>query len=171
MPDRYTIEPLGRHHDRAAFSCGVEALDRYLHHQAGHDVRRRVAAVFVLIEVPHPLVLGYYTLSATAVQATGLPDDLVRRLPRYPQLLALLIGRLAVDLRGRGQGLGQLLLANGLQRSSLIADQVGAMFVIVDAKDDAARGFYERHGFRRFLDDEYRLFLPMTVIERARSQA
>lgn len=59
------IQPLQSDHDRAVFSCGVEALDRYLHHQAGQDVRKHVAATFVAVESGSPQVLGFYTLSAT----------------------------------------------------------------------------------------------------------
>lgn len=163
---RFAVEPLGRHHDRAAFSCGVEALDQYLRQQAGQDIRRRVAAVFVLVERGTTAILGYYTLSATSVQAEALPDDLVKRVPRYPHLPAILLGRLAVDTRAQGAGIGAALLANALHRSTTVAADIGAMFIVVDAKDDAARRFYERHGFRRFLDNEYRLFLPMTTAEQ-----
>ena len=161
--ERYRFEPLGSHHDRAAFSCGVEALDRYLHQQAGQDMRRHIAAVFVLNDAEASAIVGYYTLSATAVLATGLPPDVTKRLPRYPELPAVLLGRLAIDIRYRGHRFGELLLIDALHRCRAV-EQIAAMAVVVDAKDDAARTFYERYGFRRFVDDEYRLFLPMATI-------
>ncbi len=165
MPgDHYLFEPLGPHHNRAAFSCGVVALDRYFRQQASQDLQRNLAAVFVLRDTTSELVIGYYTLNATSLESTGLPPAVTTRLPRYPVLPAVLLGRLAVDERYQGQGFGELLLVDALRRSLATSEQIAAMAVVVDAKDDAARGFYERYGFQRFLDDEYRLFIPMTTI-------
>lgn len=127
-------------------------------------MRRRLAVAFVLHEIEHGAVVGYYTLSATAVEGAGLPDGAVRRLPRYPYLPAIRIGRFAVDRRFQGMGLARVLLIDALKRSNRAADQIGATFVIVDAKDDAARVFCEHYGFRRFSDDQHRLFLPMATV-------
>jgi GNAT superfamily N-acetyltransferase len=162
--DRYRFEPLDAHHNRADFSCGVEALDRYFRQQAGQDQRRRVAVPYVLVDPTTGAVVGYYTLSTLSILAESLPDEVTRRLPRYQALPAILIGRLALDQRYRGQGLGELLLMDALRCGLEISRQVGAMAVVVDAKDNAARAFYERYGFIRFLDHEYRLFLPMATV-------
>jgi predicted GNAT family N-acyltransferase len=162
--DRYRFEPLGADHDRADFSSGVEALDRYFRQQAGQDQRRGLAVPHVLIDSAAGAVVGYYTLSALSILAESLPEDMARELPRYQALPAILLGRLAVDQRYRGQGLGELLLMDALHRSLDISQRLGSMAVVVDAKDDAARAFYERYGFLRFLDHEYRLFLPMTTV-------
>jgi len=164
--DAYRFEQLGTHHRRADFSCGVEALDRYFRQQAGQDQRRGVAVPYVLADPATGAVVGYYTLSTLSILAESLPDELTRKLPRYQALPAVLIGRLAVDQRYRGRGLGELLLMDALHRGFDISRQVGAMAVVVDAKDDAARSFYERYGFRRFVDHEYRLFLPMATVAR-----
>jgi GNAT superfamily N-acetyltransferase len=163
---RPIIEPLGSEHDRAAFSCGVAALDRYLQQQAGQDARRHVAAPFILRAAGSPRIIGYYTLSSFTVQATDLPPDLAKQLPRYPELPAILLGRLAVDRRFAGQGHGKVLLIDALRRSLEYSRQVAAMAVVVDAKDDDARTFYERYGFQCFPNYEYRLFLPMKTIEQ-----
>ncbi|MBI2761724.1 MAG: GNAT family N-acetyltransferase [Chloroflexi bacterium] len=168
--NRFHIEPLGDLHNRAAFACGVEALDRYLHRQAGQDMRRRVAAAFVLAGTADHSVAGYYTLSATSVVAASLPIEVTKRLPRYPLLPAVLLGRLAVDSRYRGRGFGELLLGDALQRC-LDSTQVAAMAVIVDAKDAAARTFYERYGFQRLADNEFRLFIQMSTIAQGRTSA
>jgi predicted GNAT family N-acyltransferase len=101
----------------------------------------------------------------SAVEPTNLPGDLTRRLPRYPILPAALIGRLAVGTQYRGQGHGERLLINALRRCLDVSQSVGAMAVLVDAKDDLARQFYERFGFRRFMNHEYKLYLPMKTIE------
>lgn len=160
------IEPLGPEHDRTGFSCGVEPLDRYLKQPASQDVRSNVAAVFVLRPTDSPTIVGYYTLSASAVELTELDEGFRKRLPRYPVLPAVLLGRLAVDSRFHGQGWGKILLIDALRRAFAHRTQVAAMAVIVDAKDDAARGFYERYGFRRFADHPSRLSLPMGMIEQ-----
>lgn len=157
------VEPLGAIHRRVDFSCGAEPLDRYIKQQAGQDVRRHLAAVFVLRSRHDPATIaGYYTLSAASMTIEDLPPDERKRLPRYP-LPAILIGRLAVDHRYQRQGLGEYLLMDALQRS-LRAD-IAAIAVIVDAKDDNARSFYERYGFRRLPEREYRLFLLLKTFE------
>jgi GNAT superfamily N-acetyltransferase len=159
------VETLASLHDRAAFSCGVDALDRYLRDQAGQDQRRRLSAVFILSGVESHAILGYYTLSATKIDPHTLPPSVAKRLPRRP-LPATLIGRLAVDLRYRGQGLGGVLLVNALARAAAASREVGAMAVIVEAKDEQSRAFYERYGFVRFEDEPLSLFLPMDDAER-----
>ena len=121
---RLRVEPLSSKHDRAAFSCGNDALDRYLREHAGQDQRRRLSAVFVLSEIESDAVAGYYTLSACEVEPSSLPLARARRLPRRP-IPATLIGRLAIDLRYRGQRFGGLLLVNALARASAVSREVG----------------------------------------------
>ena len=133
-----TVEPLGRHHDRTAFHCGAEALDHYLKQQARQDADKRVAAPFVAVNPPHTRVLGYYTLSASVLTLADLPDELACKLRRYPQLPVTLLGRLAIDQSTKGQGLGEHLLLDALHRSLAHADQIAAMAVVVDAKDESA---------------------------------
>lgn len=159
--ERYRFEPLGSHHDRKSFSCGVEPLDRYFYQQAGQDQRKRLATVFVLYDAVEPAVVGYYPLSATAIATAELPEAFTRRLTRYPHLPGILLGRLAVDARYRGQGFGKLLLMDALRRCHAALSHIAAVVVVVDAKDDNARLFYEQYGFQRFLDDERRLYLPL----------
>lgn len=151
-------------HDRAGFSCGVEALDRYLHVRASQDARRRVAAPYVLIAPPSPHILGFYTLSNSAIHAAELPGSIVKRLPRYPVLPATLLGRLAVDAKGRGRGMGTVLLLDALRRC--LRSETASLAVVVDAKDDAAVSFYEHHEFLRLPDQPNRLFKPMAEIEK-----
>lgn len=165
---RYAVAPLGREHDRAAFSCGVPALDRYLRQQAGQDIRHNVAAVFVMVDLAEPnRIVGYYTISACGIDPATLPPEFTRRLPRYPHLPALLLGRLAIDRQFRGQGFGAGLLHKALSGCLDLRQRLGALAVVVDAKDDAARSFYERHGFQPFQDQPYRLFIPMSAIAKS----
>lgn len=161
---RFALEPLGPQHDRAAFVSGVAPLDDYLRQQAGQDMRRHAAVVYVLVERDTTAVAGFYTLSATGIDVAAFPADVARRLPRYPLLPAALLGRLAVDEHFRGQGLGRGLLLDALGRSYHLSRQIGALAVVVDAKDDAARRFYAHFGFRQLADAANRLFLPMATI-------
>lgn len=159
-----TVEPLGRQHDRTAFHCGADALDRYLKQQARQDADKRVAAPFVAVNPPDTRVLGYYTLSASVLTLTDLPDELTSKLPRYPQLPVTLLGRLAVDQSARGRRLGEHLLLDALHRSLTHADQIAAMAVVVDAKDENAASFYRHYGFIPLQAQPKRLFVPMRVV-------
>lgn len=161
MEGAFRVEALAPHHDRASFASGVEPLDRYFRTQAGQDARKNVAAPFVLV-LPDGAIAGYYTLSATGIGLSELPAQTTRKLPRYPLLPATLLGRLAVDLRYRGRGYGRLLLADALLRS--LRSEIASFAVIVDAKDDGARRFYERESFLPFPDQPMRLFRPMADI-------
>ncbi len=158
------VEPLGRQHDRAAFHCGAQALDRYLKQQARQDADKRVAAPFVAVRPSDTRVLGYYTLSASVLTLADLPDELARKLPRYPQLPVTLLGRLAVDQSAKGQGLGEHLLLDALRRSLAHANQIAAMAVVVDAKDEAAAAFYRHYGFGTLQAQPSRLFVPMRLV-------
>jgi GNAT superfamily N-acetyltransferase len=158
------IEALAKRHERAGFTCGAEALDRYLHQQARQDADKHVAAPFVLIEPPGAEVLGYYTLSASIVDVADIAADLAKKLPRYPQLPVTLIGRLAVHEQFKGQGLGALLLLDALHRSLTHAAEIAAMAIVVDAKDDAAANFYRRFDFQPLQRDPRRMYLPMKMV-------
>ena len=161
----FRVERLSDTHDRSAFSCGNDAIDRYLREQAGQDQRRRISTSFVLIDVANGAVAGFYSLAASAVEPSSLPEETSKRLLRRP-LPVTLLGRLAVDLGYSGQRLGSRLLADALIRAAVASSNVGSMSVIVGAKDDAVREFYERHGFQPFADDPLRLFIPMADVAR-----
>jgi len=120
-----------------------------------------MAAPFVLV-LPDGAVAGYYTLSATAVNVGKLPVQTARKLPRYPLVPATLLGRLAVDRRYQGKGYGRFLLADALFRS--VRSEIASFAVIVDAKDENARRFYERESFLPFPDQPMKLFRLMTDI-------
>lgn len=161
----FICEPLTKHHDREPFQCGIAELDAYLKQQASQDLRKRVAAVFVMVPESEPnRVVGFYTLSSASVVLGELPDDVVRRLPRYPVVPAVLLGRLARDLDF--PGLGKRLLLDALARSLRHAQAVAAAVVVVDAKNDNARQFYARFDFRGLQKTPNRMFLPMKTVEK-----
>ena len=163
----YTVTPLAAGHDRTGFSCGVHELDLYPQRQAGQDIRRNAARVFVLTEGVSNRILGYYTLCAASIESAELPPETARRLPRYPVLPAVLLGRLAVDQRYQGQHFGQLLLLNACERCWRVSHaDIAAVALLVDAKDDHVAQFYERHDFLRLTRQPQRLFLAMTTMAR-----
>lgn len=155
MPFR--IERLGGH-DRAGFSCGQPDLDDWFHRRAGQDERRDIARVFVAVDYELGVV-GFYSLSSFTLVLDDLPAQIARKLPRCDAIPAALIGRLARDERVRGQGVGELLLADAVWRILAAGQSVAVFAIVVDAKDEAAARFYESFGFRRFPSRPMRLFL------------
>lgn len=160
----FIIEPLSGKHDRASFTCGSEPLDRYLRQQASQDIRRRIANCFIIVEAATQRLAGYYTLAATNVLLRELPDATAARLPRYPTVPAVLLGRLAVATSFQGRKLGAVLLADAVARAAR-AD-IAAFAVVVDPKDEDARRFYQRHGFIELPQPEPRMFLPIEAALR-----
>lgn len=160
MPGSFRIEPLCADHDRAKFSSGSGELDRYFREQASQDIRRRIATCFVAVSLPDGGVAGFYTLTATSIALNALALQIAKKLPRYPVIPAVLLGRLAVAHSFQGQGLGGVLLADALMRSARA--ELGVFAMVVDAKDGAARRFYEHHGFTSLPGEPLRLCLPIT---------
>ncbi|TWT77300.1 Acetyltransferase (GNAT) family protein [Posidoniimonas polymericola] len=158
MTKPFRIERLAKQ-DRSGFDCGIPPLNDYLHKQAGQDERRRFAACYLLVDAATSEVAGYYTLAAGSVLLGDLPQATAKKLPRYPSVPVVRIGRLAVDQRYQGKKLGGVLLVDAIQRAA--STDVGVYAVIVDAKDEAAATFYEHHGFTRFESAPRVLFLPV----------
>jgi len=155
------IEPLGRHHIRGAFSCGIEPLDIYLRRQATQDMKRRISRVFIArYRREEAEIVGYYTLSSLSIDLSALPDNTARKLPKHP-MPAALIGRLAVDASAQHQGIGKMLLSNAIKRTLAVSDDIGIYAVVVDAINQNATSFYMRYGFSRLTDTANRLFLPL----------
>jgi ribosomal protein S18 acetylase RimI-like enzyme len=152
------IEPLGKHHDRARFSCGQSDLDDWFRLRAGQDERRNVARVFVAVDADRG-VIGFYSLSSLSLSLENLPEEVAHKLPRYDAIPAALIGRLARDERVRGQGVGELLLADAIQRILGAGRSIAVFAIVVDAKDERAVAFYKAFGFRVFPLQPNRLFL------------
>lgn len=152
------IEPLGKHRDRAGFSCGQPDLDRWFRLQASQDEKRNVARVFVAVDAELGVV-GFYSLSSLSLSLEHLPEEVAHRLPRYDAIPAALIARLARDERVRGQAVGELLLADAIQRILGAGRSIAVFAIVVDAKDERAAGFYRAFGFRTFPLRPKRLFL------------
>jgi GNAT superfamily N-acetyltransferase len=153
-------------HDRTMFNSGSEALDRYLREQASQDVRRRVATCFVAL-ADGQRIAGYYTLASASLLLNDLPSSTARKLPRYPTVPAVRMGRLAVDQVFKGQGLGGALLADALDRAT--RSEIAAYALMVDAKDETAATFYRHHGFIALPDSPHTLFLPLAAAQSSQN--
>ena len=164
-PAQFRVEPLSSAHDRSRFVSGSAPLDRYLREQASQDIKRRIATCFVAVDIQTQDIAGFYTLTATSVALDALSPELIRKLPRYPVVPAALLGRLAVAASAQGKGLGAALLADALLRVARV--EMGVYAMLVDAKDDAAQRFYEKHGFTLLAGETRRLALPIATALRA----
>lgn len=160
----FVTAPLSRAHRRDAFRSDVESLDRYLSEFALQDIKRRIAGCFVA-EDDDGEIVGFYTLAATSISFDALPAGLTKRLPRYPVIPAMLLGRLAVAVAHRGKGLGRALVADGLMRTDSFG--IGAFALVVDAKDARAVAFYRKMGFAAIPDEARRMFLPVATALQA----
>lgn len=156
------MSPLESGLDRSGFHCGEPALDRYFHEQVTQDGKRFIANCFVATE--DNVIAGFYTLSSASLPMTDLPESLTKRLPRYPVLPAIRIGRLAVEARFQGRGVGSALLWDAIQRC-LRAEATG-FTILVDAKHEKAAAFYRHHGFADLPSRALTLFLPLATVKK-----
>ena len=159
------VEPFSSSHIRDSFACGYEALDTYIRRYADQDIRRRVSLVFVACRAGARVISGYYTLSASSFRKDALPAELAKKLPHYP-VPAAILGRLAVDRSCHGHDLGEYLLMNCFERVLQASRLIAVHAIIADAKDEKARAFYQRYGFKPFADRPLRLFMPMGTLEQ-----
>ena len=161
----FFIEMLNKTHDRSAFFCGSEPLERYFKMQAGQDVRKRVAKCSVLVEASSGEVCGFYTMSATSIMLSSLPKQFTKGLPRYPTVPSVLIGRLAVATNSQGKNMAKAMIAHAVE--VIVKSPIGVFAIVVDAKDDAARAFYQRQGFASIDGHENRLILSVAAAIKA----
>lgn len=155
----FRIESLGKH-DRKSFDCGEPALNDYLKIQVSQDIRRQFTACYVLVDNAASVLVGYYTLSACSIAMHDLPEGIAMKLPRYPSVPVVRIGRLAVARAYHGQKLGGMLLIDAIGRS--VRSEIAAYAVVVDAKNDDAIRFYQHHGFVSFPLIATSLYLPLS---------
>ncbi len=160
----FKSEPLASRHDRAAFSCETPELNAYLKTQASQDVRKNLCAAFVLTP-DGKTIAGFYTLSQFSVDIGEIPEEIARKLTRYNEVPATLIGRLARSLDYRGKDVGEKLLMDAFRRCLNTSQEIGSWCVVVDAKDAKGVKFYRKFGFIELPNTPKRLFLPMDTVE------
>lgn len=166
LSPKYRIEQLGKKHNKNLFSCGTAALDQSLKIQASQDIKKNVAITYILTRQESDPISGFYTISSIGIFPGELPSELAKKLPRYPVLPGILLGRLAVDEKMRGKKMGAFLLVDALKRSLAVSHQIGIVAVIVDAKDEISVNFYKHFGFIPFPANDHRLFLPIGTIKK-----
>ena len=159
MPE---IVPLSRDHDRTEFDCGVQELNSFLKATARQHGEKGISRTFVLTD-GSTIILGYFTLTLCEAMARNIPSGYAGKYPQHA-LPAVRLARLAVSRKEQGKGYGELLLTEAIHRTSLIAEQAGLIGLFVDAKNDAARAFYERYGFVTLPGQPLQLFLPIATI-------
>jgi GNAT superfamily N-acetyltransferase len=159
----WRIERLGRAHQRTEFRCGEGPLDDFLHSFVSQYEKRNLGRTYVAVRGDETRVFGYYTLASGALPFETLPETPTRRLPRHP-VPVVLLARLAVDRSIQGQGLGERLLVDALERCKELARNVGIYAIEVDALHEKAAAFYSRYGFVALRDNPLHLYLPITSI-------
>ena len=162
MAGPFSVVPLDLDTDRSSFECGVEPLNRYFRTQVGQDIKRRVTACFTALDTTGR-VAGYYTLASASILLTDLAENLTKKMPRYPNVPAVRMGRLAVDQDLKGKGLGAALLADALRRA--MTAEIAAYAFVVDAKDESAAEFYAHHGFLAAAENPLFLYLPLATVK------
>lgn len=151
----------GTVHDCENFDCGVQALNEYLVRFATQHRRRGVSQTYVLVDpAERSAVLGYYTLSAAQLDAAQISEVDRKRLPRFP-IPCFRMGRLACRRDQQGKGIGRLLIGCAVERCLKAREEVASYALIVDAKDDRAKEFYQHYGFIPCLDQPRTLYLPL----------
>ena len=159
----HKIVQFDKKYDYSSFDCGVPALNNYLKTQASQDIRNHYSVIFVALEETAEKVVGFYTLSNASVPLNQIPRNLQKKLPKYPNIPAIRLGRLAVDKSVQGFGVGKKLLADAILQS--LRYPAWAV-MLVDAKDAQASAFYKKHGFTAIDDNELNLFVLRSMLTK-----
>jgi len=165
------IVPFDKKYDHSGFDCGVPALNNYLRTQASQDIRNHYSVMFVALAADADKIVGFYTLSNASAplnQILGDPGDMQKKLPKYPNIPAIRLGRLAVDKSVQGLGIGKRLLADAVLQS---LKYPAWAVMLVDAKDTQASVFYKKHGFTAIDDDELSLFVLRSMLVKFLAEA
>lgn len=158
------IELLDKKHNRKEFDCGKDLLNTYLKTQAGQDIKRKLAVCFVLSE-NETNIQGYYTLSNNSIPLSDFPEQIQKKLPKsYKSIPATLLGRLAIDKKYQGRGIGKILLIDALKRSFELSKDIGSFAVVADPLDEEAEKFYKKYDFIK-LTDSGKMFIAIKTLE------
>jgi predicted GNAT family N-acyltransferase len=163
---KFLTVPLSTKHNRESFESGTDLLDRYFKQQAKQDVKRKLSACFVYENADTKDIIGYYTLSCASFTQEIIPQEYKKRLPRsYSSVPVILLGRIAIDKKSQGTGVGKLLLIDALKRCYYSSQTLGCYAVVVDPIDANAAKFYQRFGFVE-LPSSQKMFLSMKTIQK-----
>ena len=160
----FAIEKLRGDHDLSLFDCGKEELNRFLKRFALANQQAQSAQTYVACQ--ELTVVGYYSLAFGSVAREQTPERVKKGLARHP-VPVMILARLAIDRSMQGKGLGQGLLKDALERTVRAADIGGLRAMLVHAKNDSARAFYEHFNFEPSPTDPYHLFMLLKDLKRA----
>ena len=160
------IEFLDKKHNKKEFNCGKELLNNYIQNQAGQDIKRKLSVCFVISENETNLIQGYYTLSNNSIPLSQFPIQIQKKLPKaYTAIPTTLLGRLAIDMKSQGKGIGKILLIDALKRSYELSKEMGSFAVVVDPIDEEAERFNEKYGFIK-LPDSGKMFIAINTLKQ-----
>ena len=164
----HKVELLAKTHDRDSFDCGSEPLNLFLKQTARQHAERGISRTFVLVDgaatAPKPII-GFFSINLCQIKSGSLTPQAARQLPR--DVAGVRLGRLAVAKANQRQGIGKILLVAAMGKFIEIFNSAGGIGLFVDAKDQAARRYYEQFGFIAMPSNELELFLPVKTIQEA----
>lgn len=164
---RLRIEPLDRKkHDRAAFSCGVDRIDNFLRHTAGRHQDEDLTRVYVCCLDNFNTIVGYYAINAHSIDASVLPAEMSKKLPRYPSIPSIYLSIVGIQAEYQRQGIGTFLMADAISRCSKAADVIGAYFIVLDSLNENSARMYRRLGFIDLPGHEPRMILNMAQVRK-----
>jgi GNAT superfamily N-acetyltransferase len=158
------IEFLDIKHRRENFDCGKALLNNYFKTQAGQDIKRKLSACFVLPNPQTNDIQGYYTLSNNSIVTDSFPARILKKFPKsYTSIPTTLLGRLAIDKKHQGKGIGKILLIDALKRSYEISQKIGTFAVVVDPMEEESENFYKKYDFLTLPDSGKMLITIKTL--------
>jgi GNAT superfamily N-acetyltransferase len=158
------IELLNKKHNRTNFDCEKEILNNYLKNQAGQDIKRKLSTCFVLSELKTNNIQGFYTLSNSSIPLNSFSEKIQKKLPKsYTSIPTTLLGRLAVDKKYKGNGIGKILLIDALKKSYYNSQLIASFALVVDPIDEDAENFYKKFDFIK-LPDSGKMFITTKTL-------
>lgn len=159
-----SIVMLASHHDRSAFDCGQDDLNRYLQQTASQHHKKQVSRTWVAVRPAEPKrIVGFYTTTLAEISAEYLNPNDLKKLPKTGLPVARL-SRLAVEQQYQGQQIGQRLLIDALVRTARLLEDFAVVGMVVDAKDEGAAHYYRHFGFIPWQDDALKLYMPAQAL-------
>ena len=161
------VEPLGRHHDRAAFDCGETRVDNFIRMTARKHAAEDLAVVRVAAVSGTNVVIGYHSLGAHSLSGDGLPVTISPKGRPFPGIGVFYLGFIGVHRTMQGKGIGRLLLRDAMRQSVAASRYGGIAFLVLDAVDDERAGFYRHLGFQSLPSQPLRMAIPTEIMRRA----
>ncbi|MDE4030862.1 GNAT family N-acetyltransferase [Glaesserella parasuis] len=145
MKSKFIEEPLTKHHQREAFDCGNLEMNRFFKQYSRQSHEKGTSKTYISRHLDSQQIIGFYTITLSALDQQHLPELCKKRFGYYPIPLFTL-ARLAVDIRYQKQGIGGMLLVKALKRCAIVAEQVGGIGLLIEAKDEDISRWYQSYG-------------------------